>query len=731
MEYHSEPRARTSSASETASSIEDAGAPNRDPLHSVLQLQQSIGNRAVQRLLTSQGGAFQTKLAVGAAHDPYETEADRIAHQVVSTPTAPSPTVTGQAAHHRSEGIEEPHPKPLATGITSLVQHAPENEAIKADGGKNVPSDQRRNFEPGPDFESRLLNSGSARPLPADTRAFMEPRFGADFSRVRLHTGSEAAQLNEAISAQAFTHGQNIYLGQSKDELDSSAGKRLLAHELTHTIQQGATGKGGRTGTEGGAALPAQGGVVQRYEAGEHAKFGEAGDELKALVAGKIYPYIVKQGDTPASIAAAQGVELDELLELNKDKIKNVPVPKQPKKTVPGFAIGETIKIQPPINQATRDALKTKELTFKAGTPDASGARAELQYGEGIAMGGDLFSDPSQMDSTPKNKLENLAKLVQSEKTTGKFVSVPDWQAATDQRFTDLATKNESHFAPSNAALVTPSGVPSVSDHKTEWEKYHKLALETSVARDMNKALGLNSFADHFLTDAFAAGHLINKRDVMEKFKSNVTTKTPGPLTPKSELTPDSERFFDSIASQAFPGPVQALYSDYETVEWKGVIFRPNINSISRFSSLLQGIYKTEPDLLANAVALAVHTDLNTIKGGVEVENAKGQKWQLSGDKTLNADTLSVGRQAVAQSELNVLEASSQTSPLDLPRLFKAVWDYVPHPTAAGTVQITDVVKLDTDPKQASLIASIVATITANYRDILAALVARKILKKS
>jgi len=70
-------------------------------------------------------------------------------------------------------------------------------------------------------------------------RAFMEPRFGADFSGVRVHTGGEAAQLNRAISARAFTHGQDIFLGEGQADLESSAGQRLLAHELTHVVQQG------------------------------------------------------------------------------------------------------------------------------------------------------------------------------------------------------------------------------------------------------------------------------------------------------------------------------------------------------------------------------------------------------------------------------------------------------------------------------------------------------------
>ena len=67
----------------------------------------------------------------------------------------------------------------------------------------------------------------------------MEPRFDADFSGVRVHTNSEAAQSNREVSAQAFTHGQDIYLGEGKSDLTSSEGKQLLAHELTHVVQQG------------------------------------------------------------------------------------------------------------------------------------------------------------------------------------------------------------------------------------------------------------------------------------------------------------------------------------------------------------------------------------------------------------------------------------------------------------------------------------------------------------
>jgi hypothetical protein len=75
--------------------------------------------------------------------------------------------------------------------------------------------------------------------LPENIRAYMEPRFGADFSGVRVHAGGEAAQLNRELSAQVFTHGQDIFLGDGKYDPGSDAGKRLLAHELTRTIQRG------------------------------------------------------------------------------------------------------------------------------------------------------------------------------------------------------------------------------------------------------------------------------------------------------------------------------------------------------------------------------------------------------------------------------------------------------------------------------------------------------------
>ena len=89
------------------------------------------------------------------------------------------------------------------------------------------------------DLASRLKTSrGGGQPLPASTRKFMESRFNYDFSQVRVHTDGQAHQLARGLNAQAFTFKQDVYFGAGYYQPHTSSGKRLLAHELTHTIQQ-------------------------------------------------------------------------------------------------------------------------------------------------------------------------------------------------------------------------------------------------------------------------------------------------------------------------------------------------------------------------------------------------------------------------------------------------------------------------------------------------------------
>jgi hypothetical protein len=248
----------------------------------VLRLQRTVGNRVVGRLLARIGSrpTIQARLTVGAAGDRYEQEADRIADQVMRLPRPagvqrPGVDAPPDAQRHEDEELQT---KPLAASITPLAQRqADEEEEIQAtplaqrqaeeeeEEVQAKPLAQRQaeeeekeevqakpglqprafnpqaSFEAGSEIESRLAASkGGGSPLPDEVRATMEPRFGADFSGVRLHTGGEAAQLSQDLSAQAFTHGPDIYLGAGRYSPGTSEGQRLLAHELTHVVQQGA-----------------------------------------------------------------------------------------------------------------------------------------------------------------------------------------------------------------------------------------------------------------------------------------------------------------------------------------------------------------------------------------------------------------------------------------------------------------------------------------------------------
>lgn len=227
----------------------------------VLYLQRTLGNQATNRLLavrTQPRAVIQAKLTVGPAHDAYEQEADGVAEQVLTmaAPASQQPAASGdQPVLQRVAEEDEVQMKPLAASITPLVQRAAEDEdelqakpiVQRAEEELQAKPEVQRassgvGFEVGGEFERQLAASrGGGSPLPAQVRAFMEPRFGADFGGVRLHTGSESAQLSRKVSAQAFTLGQDIYLGEGKTDLESNQGKQLLAHELTHVVQQTGT----------------------------------------------------------------------------------------------------------------------------------------------------------------------------------------------------------------------------------------------------------------------------------------------------------------------------------------------------------------------------------------------------------------------------------------------------------------------------------------------------------
>ena len=95
-----------------------------------------------------------------------------------------------------------------------------------------------------PNLESRIHSlKGGGQLLSENDRAFFEPRFGRDFSQVRLHTDTQAAESARAVNSRAFTVGQDVVFGAGQYAPGTSEGRRLMAHELTHVVQQSGKNK--------------------------------------------------------------------------------------------------------------------------------------------------------------------------------------------------------------------------------------------------------------------------------------------------------------------------------------------------------------------------------------------------------------------------------------------------------------------------------------------------------
>jgi hypothetical protein len=191
------------------------------PIHPVHALQQQVGNRAVQALLRK--GTIQAKLAISNRGDPAEQEADRVADHVMREP----------------KGFPISAPSSCAEGDESCEAHTQPGATIQRRAGAT--SAQTGEAADGASAESLsdLLPRGSGQPLDATARAFFEPRLGHDLSGVRVHTGSAAAESAQSIDALAYTAGHDVVFNQSQYDPTSSTGRKLLAHELTHVIQQG------------------------------------------------------------------------------------------------------------------------------------------------------------------------------------------------------------------------------------------------------------------------------------------------------------------------------------------------------------------------------------------------------------------------------------------------------------------------------------------------------------
>ena len=210
-------------------------------------------------------GVLQTKLTIGQPNDQYEKEADSVADRVVQRLAAPEPLTKGEPAiqskllvnlispvvqtkcagceqeeklqKKEEELTQEPMVELQRKPVFESNAEPPDEES--SENGKRLQKKGEAEGSGLSRIESGLsFSKGNGSPIDSGTRQQMETSFGVDFSGVRIHNDSTAVQMSKDLHAQAFTHGNDIYFNSGKYNTANDSGRHLLAHELTHTVQQ-------------------------------------------------------------------------------------------------------------------------------------------------------------------------------------------------------------------------------------------------------------------------------------------------------------------------------------------------------------------------------------------------------------------------------------------------------------------------------------------------------------
>jgi hypothetical protein len=175
---------------------------------------------------------IQTKLKVSQPGDVYEQEADRIAEEVMRMSSILDPIITSNTLQNHER---------IDRRKCSACEMKEKEEEEKKNLDISRKSSTIFNLETTTDEitnDISIIRSSEATSLDANTREFMESRFGFDFSKVRIHTDETAAKSAYSVNSLAYTVGNDIVFGEGQYNPNSLDGRKLLAHELTHVVQQ-------------------------------------------------------------------------------------------------------------------------------------------------------------------------------------------------------------------------------------------------------------------------------------------------------------------------------------------------------------------------------------------------------------------------------------------------------------------------------------------------------------
>ncbi len=220
----------------------------------VMQLQRTYGNNYVQQLINSK--KVQAKLTVNPPDDQYEKEANRVA-DVVTTKVNSQVQMQDeeelmekqssdiQRQDEEEELMEKPSSDIQRQDEEEELMEKPSSDIQRQEEGEEEEEEEALQTKPSSEvvatneIETRINASrGNGQQLADTARISLEPQFDRDFSDVRIHNDSEANNLSRSLGAEAFTTGKDVYFREGAYKPDTSDGKGLIAHELTHVIQQ-------------------------------------------------------------------------------------------------------------------------------------------------------------------------------------------------------------------------------------------------------------------------------------------------------------------------------------------------------------------------------------------------------------------------------------------------------------------------------------------------------------
>ncbi len=291
----------------------------------------TVGGGECEECAKNKGG-LQRKLTIGASNDPLEQEADRVADQVMA------------ASAHSAVSGEPPHIQRYSW------QASDRSEAV-------------------PTSVDHVLAS-SGRPLEPELQRDMEQRFGHDFSRVRVHFGGAAEHSAKDVDANAYTVGHNIVFGAGRFEPGTHEGRRLIAHELTHVVQQ--------SGRSGFPARRDAGEMLARQPSTTEAKTGVDPNIARARELSKK----LRDGKRDDVLATIKGLaEKDrEALEVAATQALDKPLADDLRRII------RFVRYKPPTGVTPQPFTVEKEgnLESKAGTVLGTGKKVEVRTGVSV-----------------------------------------------------------------------------------------------------------------------------------------------------------------------------------------------------------------------------------------------------------------------------------------------------------------------------------------------------------